>query len=62
VVTTVTDLPVHSKIIFHHEIYNEENELLNTGNVSLLFMNAKTMKRCDIPEMIKEKMKDFFPE
>lgn len=60
VVTTVRELPHHHKITFHSEIYNEKNELLNVGDVSLYFMNAKTMKRCEMPQMIKEKLKDFF--
>jgi acyl-CoA thioester hydrolase len=60
VVTTVKEMPVHHKITFHGEIYNEQNQLLNVGTVILYFMNAKTMKRCDMPEAIKEKVKDFF--
>ena len=60
VVTKVTELPLRHKIIFHGEIYNEKNELLNTGFVTLFFMNAKTMRRCEMPETIKEKVKDFF--
>ena len=60
VVTTVKELPLHHKIIFHSEIYNEKNELLNAGDVTLYFMEAKTMKRCAMPEKIKEKMNEFF--
>ena len=60
VVTTVKELPHHHKITFHSEIYNEKNELLNVGDVSLYFMDAKTMKRSEMPQQIKEKMKDFF--
>jgi acyl-CoA thioester hydrolase len=60
VVTTLKEMPVHHKIVFHSEIYNEQNELLSTGTVTLYFMNAVTMKRCEMPEMIKERVKDFF--
>ncbi len=60
VVTTVKELPVHHKITFHSEIYNEKNELLNVGDVSLYFLEAKTMKRCSMPEMIREKLTGFF--
>ena len=60
VITTVKELPSHHKIIFHGEIYNEQNELLNSGTVSLFFMDAKTMKRCGMPDMIKEKVKEYF--
>lgn len=60
VVTMVKELPQHHKIIFHCEIYNEKNELLNVGDVSLFFMDAKTMKRTDMPGMIKKKLTSFF--
>jgi acyl-CoA thioester hydrolase len=60
VVTTVKELPHHHKITFHSEIYNEKKELLNVGDVSLYFMDAKTMKRCEMPGQIKEKIKGFF--
>jgi acyl-CoA thioester hydrolase len=60
VTTTVKELPVHHKITFHSEIYNEKNELLNVGDVSLYFMDSKTMKRCEMPVQIKEKLLEFF--
>lgn len=62
VVTIVKEMPSHHKIIFLGEIFNEKGELLNSGTVTLFFMNAKTMKRCDMPDMIKEKIKEFFLE
>ena len=60
VVTTVKELPLHHKITFHSEIYNEKGQLLNVGDVSLYFMDAKTMKRREMPLLIKEKMTGFF--
>jgi acyl-CoA thioester hydrolase len=60
VVTTIKEMPLHSKIIFHNEIYNEKEELLNMGSVTLYFINSKTMKRTDIPEKIKEKLLRYF--
>ncbi|MEO8860979.1 MAG: thioesterase family protein [Ginsengibacter sp.] len=60
VTTTVKEMPAHHKIIFSGEIHNEQNELLNMSTVTLYFMDAKTMKRCDMPEAIKEKVKGFF--
>ena len=58
---SVKELPLHHKIIFHGEIFNEKNQLLNVGEVTLYFMDAKTMKRVNMPEEIVEKMKDFYP-
>ena len=56
VVTNLKELPVHHKIVFHSEILNEKNELLSAGAVTLYFMEAKTMKRCAMPEIIKDKL------
>ncbi|MBS1496277.1 MAG: acyl-CoA thioesterase [Bacteroidetes bacterium] len=58
--TTLREIPLHHKIIFHSEIFNEKNELLNTGDVTLYFMNAKEMKRCNMPDAIKEKLAKYF--
>jgi acyl-CoA thioester hydrolase len=60
VVTIVKEMPVNHKIVFYGEIFNEKDELLNSGMVTLFFMDAKTMKRCDMPEAIKEKVQEFF--
>ncbi len=60
VVTTLRELPVHHKIVFHSEIYNEKKELLNVGDVTLYFMEAKSMKRCDMPAALRDKLKEFF--
>jgi acyl-CoA thioester hydrolase len=60
--TTLREIPLHHKIIFHGEIFNEQNELLNTGEVTLYFVDQKTMKRCDMPAELKDKLKPFFIE
>lgn len=60
VVTTVKEMPLHHRIIFHSEIYNEQNELLNVGDVTLYFLDAKTMKRSAVPEMIRERLSKYF--
>jgi acyl-CoA thioester hydrolase len=60
VVTTIKEMPLHHRIIFHSEIYNEKEKLLNAGDVTLYFMDALTKKRCDIPENIKDKLIPFF--
>ena len=60
VVTTVKELPLHHKIIFHSEIFNEMEKLLNVGDVTLYFINAKTMERTTMPGEIKEKIISFF--
>ncbi len=59
--TTLRELPMHHKIVFHSEIYNQEGSLLNTGDVTLYFMEAKQMKRCEMPAIFKAKLAPYFP-
>ena len=60
VITTVREMPLHHKIVFHSEIFNEKNQLLNVGDVTLYFMDAKTMNRVEMPKMIKDKLAEYF--
>ena len=58
--TTLKELPMHHKIIFHSEIFNEQGDLINIGVVTLYFMEAKDMKRCQIPEALRLKLEKYF--
>ena len=58
--TTLKELPVHHKIVFHSEIFNEEGQLLNIGDVTLYFMEALEMKRCSMPDALKNKLIKYF--
>jgi acyl-CoA thioester hydrolase len=58
--TTLRELPTDHKIIFHSEIYNEQDKLLNSGMVTLYFIEAKTMKRCNMPEELNDRLKAYF--
>lgn len=62
VVTSLKEVPTHHKIVFHSEIYNQHSELLNVGDVTLYFMEAKTMKRSAMPLDLKTKLEEFFVE
>jgi len=59
--TTLRKLP-NKFITFHHEIFNEQNKLVNGGSVKLCFVNAKTNKSIPAPEYLMEKLRPFFPE
>jgi acyl-CoA thioester hydrolase len=59
--TTLRELPLHYKIVFHGEIFNEKAELLSTGDVTLYFMEANGMKRCAMPGELYDKLAGFFP-
>ena len=58
--TTLKELPMHHKIIFHSEIFNEQGDLINIGAVTLYFMEAKDMKRCQIPMALRLKLEKYF--
>jgi len=58
--TILKELPVHHKIEFHHEVYNEQKELLAVGKINLYFMESGSMKRASMPEQLLEKVQPFF--
>lgn len=58
--TMLKELPVHHKIEFHHEVYNEKDELLAVGKIILYFMESATMKRTTMPAQLLEKIQPYF--
>ena len=58
--TTLKELPLHHKIVFQSEIFNEQGDLINIGDVTLYFMEAKEMKRCQIPNALRIKLEQYF--
>jgi acyl-CoA thioester hydrolase len=57
--TTIKELPT-LKISFDYEIFNQNNELLNIGSTTLVFINISSNKPCRAPESFMEKIKHFF--
>jgi acyl-CoA thioester hydrolase len=55
--TTIKEFP-SAKITFHYETLNEKGELLNVGEVILVFINKKTGKPCFAPEVIMNKIEE----
>ena len=60
--TTLKELPLHHKIVFHSEIFNEDGQLLNIGDVTLYFMEVIGMKRCEMPDALKNKLAKYFTD
>ncbi len=54
------ELPQHHKIEFHHEVFNENGELLATAKIILYFMESKTMKRTAMPDPLLKELKPYF--
>ena len=53
------ELPLHHKVEFYHEVYNERGQLLNTGKVVLYFLESRTMKKTSMPDILKQKLESF---
>lgn len=58
--TMLRELPEGNKIVFHHEIYNEKDELLNKGEVTLYFMDRSGTRSAEIPEFLLKILKNYF--
>ena len=55
--TTIKTLP-SAKITFYYEMLNAKNDLLNTGEVVLVFVNKETGKPCFAPDIVINKLKE----
>ena len=58
--TSLKELPLHHKIGFHHEVFNEKEELLCVANIILYFMEKDGMKRTAMPEALKKTLERYF--
>lgn len=52
--------PESSNLIFHTQIFNEKNKLVNKGMVHLVFFNPKTKKTVPMPKLLKELLTPYF--
>ncbi|MDQ3191716.1 MAG: acyl-CoA thioesterase [Bacteroidota bacterium] len=57
--TTIEDFP-GTRMKFISETFNIKNELLNRGEIVLVFVNTNTQKPCSAPLDLIEKLKPFF--
>ena len=53
--TTIKDFP-STRITFYYELFNEQEQLLNTGEVTLVFIDIKTGKPCSAPDVVLDKL------
>lgn len=60
VVTRLKEMPHNHKIVFHSEIFNEKEELLTTAAVTLYFIDLKSMKKTDMPDVINKSLEPYF--
>ncbi|NOZ45271.1 MAG: acyl-CoA thioesterase [Chlorobi bacterium] len=58
--TTINNLP-GIRIKFDYEIFNEQNELINIGDTTLVFVDEKTRNPRKPPEKFLKEIKKYFP-
>lgn len=61
VVTTIKERPGPVRLRFDYECYNEKNELLNTGHVTLVSVDSKTGKTCRLPDWFEAALDRIYP-
>ncbi len=59
--TTLRELPTNHRIVFHGDIFLDDR-LINTSAVTLYFLEAAGMKKTNMPEMLFDSLKGYFPE
>ena len=57
--TTLRHLP-EEYITFFHEIYNEQNKLVNGGSVKLCFVESASGRRVAVPEYLRKALELYF--
>ena len=55
----IEEMPA-ARIDFRYEIFNEAQELLNTGWTQLGFMDSRTRRPCRCPEWVLEKLREHW--
>lgn len=48
------------RILFHYELFNEKDELINLGETTLVFVDMKRNKPCMPPENFLERIGKYF--
>jgi acyl-CoA thioester hydrolase len=59
--TIIKEMPSR-KMTFYTEIYNAENQLINSGYTTLLFVDKQHNRVCSPPRKLTEALKPFFDE
>ena len=51
-----------TRLMFDYEIYNQQGQLLNTGQTTLVFVRTETGRPCSAPTDLIEAAKPFFEQ
>jgi len=60
IITTLKEIPTGYRIKFDYETKNAQNEILNTGAVTLVFIDKQSNKMVKVPEWFKAALLPFF--
>jgi acyl-CoA thioester hydrolase len=58
--TIMRELPVDHRILFEHEVFNQEKKLLTLGKVTLYFVKLGSFERTNMPETMRVLLNPFF--
>ena len=58
--TQIREMP-GVRIVFHYESYNQVGILLNVAETTLVFVDIKSAKPCQVPDFVKQKLQKYFP-
>ncbi len=59
--TILKELPVDHRIIFEHEVYNQQKKLLTLGKVILYFVKIDSFEKTQMPQGLRSVLQTFFP-
>jgi len=62
VVTILKEFPKGTSMTFYTEIYNEQGELLNLGETTLVMVRADTMQPVKAPEILLKLFRPYFKD
>lgn len=60
VVTTIREVPYSARITFDYECFNEKKELLNTGKVTLVFIDKEKNRPVPVPDWFVKETEKYF--
>lgn len=62
IITKIKEKPKGLKIHFEYECYNSSGELLNTGKVTLVFLQKENNRVAPIPDWFDKTLEPFFKD
>ena len=58
--TILKELPADHRILFEHEVFNQDKKLLTLGKVTLYFVKMGSFERTTMPDGLRQLLQSFF--